>query len=392
MELFQTSMQNEFDSRRKVMATEIVQLPDDVIETGTDDTLCERIASRYDFADVPTINADRIERDEAEFTQGSQRLTIKVYFPYSGDASGLFLYYTHSPMDSGSFDVQRADLARTYRLEQREVTLLQSKIDADVEFLNQHLANVQNMVPRFSAAFRRFAKEALGHRRHEFGQKRKTVASIDNLGIRIRKRDDGMEKIIVPVERKPIRIPEVREPAQNREPYYALEITVYEDILRMICSMVMVMERTPSVFARMDEEPLRTILLVGLNGLYEGQATGETFNGEGKTDILVRAQDKNVFIAECLMWRGPKYLREKMDGQLFQYAVWRDSKLALIVFNRETDFTHVIREMKHTVSSHPRCVQEMRYTHESGARYLFQREDDPQKTFVLTCLAFNVPE
>ena len=45
----------------------------------------------------------------------------------------------------------------------------------------------------------------------------------------------------------------------------------------------------------MDEEALRSHFLVQLNGHYEGQATGETFNYEGKTDILIPVGEKKYF-------------------------------------------------------------------------------------------------
>ena len=73
----------------------------------------------------------------------------------------------------------------------------------------------------------------------------------------------------------------------------------YEHILSVISNMVAVMERSPRAFKDMGEEDLRTHFLVHLNGHYEGQATGETFNYEGKTDILIRAGGRNIFIAEC---------------------------------------------------------------------------------------------
>jgi hypothetical protein len=38
---------------------------------------------------------------------------------------------------------------------------------------------------------------------------------------------------------------------------------------------------------------------VTLNSHYEGAATGETFNGTGKTDILVRHGLDNAFIGQC---------------------------------------------------------------------------------------------
>ena len=136
---------------------------------------------------------------------------------------------------------------------------------------------------------------------------------------------------------------------------------------------------------------IRTILLVGLNGLYEGGATGETFNGAGKTDILVRHDDRNVFIAECLIWEGAATLRSKMDDQLFSYATSRDSKLALLIFNRNKNFSDVVDKMRSTVSSHPQCVAPLPFNHATGGRYMFIRKDDPKREFTLTCLAFDVP-
>jgi hypothetical protein len=155
--------------------------------------------------------------------------------------------------------------------------------------------------------------------------------------------------------------------------------------------MAKINERSPSVFARMQEEDLRTVLLVGLNGVFEGNATGETFNGEGKSDILIRVDDCNIFIGECLFWDGPEKFRKKLTDQLFRYATWRDSKLAAIVFNRKKDFSAVIQKMKEVVAGLPCRVEEMPYTNASGCRHRFRREDDRAREFILTAMAFEVP-
>lgn len=63
----------------------------------------------------------------------------------------------------------------------------------------------------------------------------------------------------------------------------------------------------------------------------QGKATGETFNRAGKTDILLREGDRNVFIAECKFWKGPKAFGEAIDQRL-GYTMWRDSKTAILVF------------------------------------------------------------
>jgi hypothetical protein len=55
---------------------------------------------------------------------------------------------------------------------------------------------------------------------------------------------------------------------------------------------------------------------VQLNSQYEGGATGETSNFEGKTDILIRTESRTVFIAECKYWRGAKSLLAAIDQLL----------------------------------------------------------------------------
>jgi len=75
-----------------------------------------------------------------------------------------------------------------------------------------------------------------------------------------------------------------------------------------------------------------------INGQYEGQATGATFNFEGKTDILLRVDGKNAFIAECKFWTGEKQFLETID-QLLGYLSWRDTKAAILLFNRNQNFS-----------------------------------------------------
>jgi hypothetical protein len=174
-------------------------------------------------------------------------------------------------------------------------------------------------------------------------------------------------------------------------PVPELSVADYDEILNVIQSMAMVYERNPAVFAGMEEEHLRTILLVGLNGRFKGEATGETFNGEGKSDILIRVKDNNVFIAECLFWDGPEKFERKLTEQLFRYSTWRDSKLAAIVFNRKKDFSAVVQKMKEVVAGLEHRLEALPFPSDTGCRYRFRRADDPQKEFILSCLAFEVP-
>ena len=105
----------------------------------------------------------------------------------------------------------------------------------------------------------------------------------------------------------------------------------YDHVLRVTRSLGRAVERTPAPYESADEETLRDALLPMLNSHYEGQAGGETFNASGKTDVLIRVDDRNVFIGECKWWGGAKAMERALE-QLFSYATWRDTKLALIFF------------------------------------------------------------
>jgi hypothetical protein len=156
--------------------------------------------------------------------------------------------------------------------------------------------------------------------------------------------------------------------------------------------MVLVMERSPASFARLDEEALRTHILVPLNGHYEGQATGETFNAEGKTDILIRAEGRNIFIAECKFWKGAEAFRKSID-QLLRYAAWRDTKTALIVFNRNKDTSTVLEQIPDLVKAHSNCKRQIiGYKNETGFRFVLHHQDDKNRELILTILVFDVPQ
>src|SRR5262249_58084912 len=127
---------------------------------------------------------------------------------------------------------------------------------------------------------------------------------------------------IIPVKPKAIVVAHPRRVSGQPIPEPELSMSDYEAVLQVIQNMVRVFERSPSAFTTMQEEELRTILLVGLNGVFQGNATAETFNGEGKTDILIRVKGSNIFIGECLMWEGPEYFRRKLTEQLFGYSTW----------------------------------------------------------------------
>lgn len=128
--------------------------------------------------------------------------------------------------------------------------------------------------------------------------------------------------------------------------------------LSVIEAMARGMERNPGDYAKRTEEQLRDALIVILNTHYTGRAMGEAFNRSGKTDILVRVEDRNVFIGECKWWSGAKAFAgvdadHPAIEQLLDYATWRDAKLALAVFVRNQDIGATITAAKEALALHP---------------------------------------
>jgi len=155
-------------------------------------------------------------------------------------------------------------------------------------------------------------------------------------------------------------------------------------------NMVRVMEWSPSAFQTMGEEHLRQHFLVHLNGHYEGAATGETFNFMGKTDILLRAKGRNAFIAECKFWKGPAHYKDTID-QLLTYAAWRDTKTAILVFNRDTAMSTVIEGVDKESRKHSNYKRNTDWRHESGFRYVFHHNGDTNRELLLTVVIFHIP-
>lgn len=196
---------------------------------------------------------------------------------------------------------------------------------------------------------------------------------LDNLGIKVRKRGDAPSTYQAPtVRRKPAPIKAKAAKPTPAEP--TMVGALYEHTLSVIRSWVKAMERTPGDYAKAEEEALRDALLIMLNTHYEGDGQAEAFNKGGKTDILIRVEDRNVFIAECKRWTGEKAAIDALE-QLLSYTTWRDSKLALIFFVDRKDIAAVVEKSKTVIPAHAS----------------FERWLDPEDDGELKC-AINWPE
>jgi hypothetical protein len=183
-------------------------------------------------------------------------------------------------------------------------------------------------------------------------------------------------------------------PSPAGPPEWRLTDVVYEQMVKTIAGFAHAVERRPASALQLipGEETLHDWLMFLLNANYEGPDGGEAFvggeteNGAGKTDILVRHQGLNAFIGECKFWDGQRKFSRAID-QLLSYTAWRDTKAAIILFVRRRNATAAIDDAGVCLATHARCRQAKvpsdPYQHRD---YLLASPEDHQRVISLAFL------
>jgi hypothetical protein len=376
-------------------ATHAVQqiAADELLNTPTDDLLATLVEQH-------SFTSPVLKRDEA-YIDGPHEIEIRrmdygseIHLP--GTLVALIVPFEG---DAGMFYVNPNRFGHSIRanLHYNNIIITMRGHDLKTERVNQVLEAQLKEVEDFLAQQKCFAdrhREILPQRLRPIVEERKRKLLIDRqmvagLSFPIRARSDSPKTYAAPVARRKIQTPKAAV-SQPFAPEPVLDEVNYGAILDIIHSMTMVMERSPTAFAKMSEEDLRQHYLVQLNGHFDGAASGETFNYQGKTDILIRDKDRNIFIAECKFWGGEKAFLETID-QLLRYLSWRDTKTAIVVFNRNKDFSAVLKTIEVALKKHAHLKKGPVNQGETRFRCVFGNPSDHSREIVLTVLAFDVP-
>ncbi len=372
------------------------------LNTSVDD-LCDHFEKEYTVK-VPRFEQDQITVDQAEaqvdVSQDPTRwirdrsrplhLTgtkVTFFVPFEGDRELFKCQPSAYILNPPHATIGQNEVVLTYTRMDHDADAVRSEFDRDLQQIYQFLEWITNDVSSFNSSLRAKARQRIEARRQKLLKDQGLVAA---LGYPLRRRGDAPQTFVVPTVRQKAPILRPSASAAPFVPEPTLDMQEYEHILSVITNMVAVMERSPRAFRGMNEEDLRQHFLVQLNGQYEGQATGETFNFEGKTDILIRVEGKNIFVAECKFWDGPESLTKALD-QLMGYATWRDTKTALLLFNRSKNFSSVLGKIPEVVKRHPNFKRELPYKSETGFRYVLHHRDDKRRDLIITMVAFEVP-
>jgi hypothetical protein len=163
----------------------------------------------------------------------------------------------------------------------------------------------------------------------------------------VRKDDQVVQKI--QIDKKPF-VNKIKPKTLDED--YILDREKVIDIIKLINSQCLQFEKTPRTYEKFDEPNLRDLILANLNSIFEGKATGETFNNHGKTDIYLNIDKGNILVSECKFYGGEKLYHKTLD-QLLGYLSWRHNYGIMISFCKQKNFSKIIEEAKDIITSHP---------------------------------------
>lgn len=261
--------------------------------------------------------------------------------------------------------------------------------DSVVGNLTTQIGHITNQVNGFNNSLKQEIEARFQARKKDLLSKNDFLSQ---LGVPVRKNTNVPETFSVPGINPPKKIiPRPVVQTTNGKPDPTLDVETYNEILQIINDVGKQLERMPLTYKGKHEEELRDHFLLFLEPKFIGSATGETFNKTGKTDILLRYDGSNIFIAENKFWSGEKNYLETID-QILGYLTWRDSKAAIILFVKNADFSSVIKKVKDATPNHSNYVSYDGDKDETWISYKVYLNGDPDRKIFLTVLLFHLPE
>jgi hypothetical protein len=388
--------------RTETVKKRVQSIPADTLLNASEQDLVQALLDEFHL-NVPIIKDDEIHiADSGEIQIDVSRDPRRMIFssgpvympgnktviavPFDGDAEFFRVQPQSYSLSPPRAQIDKGELLLSYVGTDPNAEAITRDYKATVNSIKNYLRSLSESAAQFNNQLESLVRAEMKTRKDRLLADAGMTAA---LGLPMKKREGAPSTYAVPVSRRAPKIEQIKVTGAFK-PEPALSVEDYQEILRIMKNMVQVMELSPHAFSDMGEEDLRWHFLVQLNGAYQGQATGETFNFQGKTDILIRVEGRNVFIAECKFWKGEKSLTDTID-QLLSYLSWRDTKTAIVVFNRNADFSAVLAKIAEAAPRHPNFKRDIGKQDESTFRYVFAQLNDANREITLTIIAFDIP-
>ncbi|MGH3761321.1 hypothetical protein [Actinophytocola sp.] len=334
----------------------------------------------------PTEVSQQFREFDEVYTRRVTRFTLVV--PFDGDPEVFKLRASSRSFNPPQADVHGNKLHIFSHPAGGDAAQVKSNFDTQLDEIERYLGWSRRDLEQHRQAMEAEIPKLVADRRSKLLADRELHA---NIGFPIKRRPDA-DAYAVPLRRRQVapRRGTVRSaPARPFQPEPTLTDEDYEAALAVLRNMRNALERNPSTTGHLSEEQIRDLLLVSLNAQFEGKAAGEVFNGAGKTDILIRVDDRNVFIGECKIWKGPKTVTDALN-QLLGYLVWRDTKAALLLFIRDADVSTVTAKAVTKVEEHPNYKRRSKTPSEERYDFVLHAPGDPAREIHLALLPFLI--
>ncbi|RDI44059.1 hypothetical protein [Falsibacillus pallidus] len=335
------------------------------------------------------ISSDRFPNSFYVTTSKSYpRPVITFHIPYSGDRGFLKIRPSQYIMWSQSVPITENEILFSVIVFSDTAESVEREYQSFLNRIQQQIGYLQKDIDQFNQALEGKIQAVFQKRKEQILSRKNLVGS---LSVPIRKSADTPKTFAVPVPKVRQKIsakPIVTENGYKPDP--SIDMKVYNEILSVIHDVGVMFERMPSTYSGKGEEDLRDHILMNLEARFEGSATGETFNKRGKTDILLRHENSNVFIGECKFWKGKKGYLDTIS-QLLDYLTWRDSKAAVIMFVRTKSFSPVLDTVKKETADHPNFLDFVSETNESWINYRFHINGDKNREVKLAVMLYHIP-
>lgn len=409
MKLYNGDRFNTFaDDYREKIANEINSQSDTYILNVSIEDFTSHLVQEYTI-DLPEIHFDKVYVDTVEkdipgarfpscefrhfgIDKTFRKQVIIYHIPYSGNITLLQLRPDPCVLVSyeANFDSQQKCVLIEVIDFYNNPEKIKQEYNQEVNDLSSNYTNIRSNCQSFNSRLGHTIKHLIEVRRQQVLQKNSLLAS---LGIPIKKKEGIAETFSVPNPKLKEKIfvkPVVYEKGFKPEP--ALDDNNYKKILKIINDVGKNFERLPSAYKGKSEEVIRDHILLTLDPNFElGSAGGETFNKIGKTDISLRYDSSVVFVAECKYWKGEKVFLKTID-QLLGYLTWRNSKVAVINFVQNNEFTDVLNKVKTSIMTHPNFLKELNKNDETWFNYKFHLNGDRNRELDLAVISFHLPK
>lgn len=340
------SIREYFEKQVEAGLASLRKLNDDYVMAVDASALADHLASesfpsevQEDVEQQPTIERVRVERphyrDPSLMVEVTE-VVVTVHLVEHPSVSVLFgLEPSTSSLASPRYDYSRGKLQCRCTVDAPTISRAVADMRNEIQWRNEDIRT-------FSVEFHRRLVDGVRQRQERLRREQIAFGAVVRELVTIQVVNRGSEGLSPP----PVRIKEVfrrvLKPIVADGKPTALPDDVHAAIMELIQNICAFFERAPASFSTRSETELRDIILAVLNSVFEGQASGETFNKSGKTDVSLPVGDGSIFVGECKLWTGPATVGATTD-QLLSYLRWHDTKAVCLIFSDRLDFSNVVQ-------------------------------------------------